>query len=104
MGSDDIPPRRRQKDMPVGNIELILYQLSEIKSEVREGFQKMEGRFDRVEDRVGALERFRARQEQADEAAAANTTLINGRWVPLILTLLTLTATVILFLVGQGGS
>lgn len=85
--------------MPVGNIELILYQLSEIKSEVREGFQKMEGRFDRVEDRIGALERFRARVEQRDEAEAASVSMANSRWVPILIALLSTATIIVLFVI-----
>lgn len=98
---DELPPRRRGQDMPVGNIELILYQLSEIKAEVREGFQKMEGRFDRVEQRIGSLERFRAKVEERDEAAAAASSMVNSRWVPILMGISMAVVTVILFLVGN---
>ncbi len=100
--SEDVPPRRRGSDLPVNNIELILYQLSEIKAEVREGFQKMEARFDRVEDRLGALERFRERVEERDRAEAQSGSNLNARWVPILLFVGTAMVTVILFLIQQN--
>lgn len=97
------PPRRRIHDLPGTTGELILYQLSELKAQVAEGFQKIEGRFDKVEDRVGSLERFRERQEERDRTEAQQSGTVNARWVPIALGLATILAMVFLFLAGKGG-
>lgn len=84
--------------------KLILYQLGELKSAVSEGFAKIEGRFDRVEDRVSSLERFRERQEERDRADATATQNVNSRWVPIVLGLLALGVTIAVALSQGAGA
>lgn len=98
---DANPERRRDLDMPSETGALILYQLSELKSVVREGFSKVEGRFDRVETRLTALERYRERAEARDSAEAAMSSNVNARWVPWSIASATLVLSVVLFVLGQ---
>lgn len=98
--SDDDPQRRRVDDLPLQNVELILYQLGELKADIREFREEMKARLDRVEARLGALERFRERMEERDRADAAASSTVNARWVPIAIAVLSVVVTVILFLVG----
>ena len=100
--SDDSPHRRRMTDQPTGNLELILYQISELKAQLREGFAKMDGRFDAAETRITSLERFREREEERARTAAAQSNTINARWVPIVLALVGLAVTV--YLATKGGA
>lgn len=93
------PERRRQEDQSFQSIELILYQLGELKAAVREGFMKMEGRFDKVDARLTALERFRERVEERDRADADTSTTVNARWVPIALAIFAVIVTIGLALV-----
>ena len=103
MGDDFGPQQRRQDDTGFQSIELILYQLGELKATVERGFQKMEGRFDRVEDRLSSLERFRERVEERDRADSDTATTVNSRWVPILLGVVTITAMIALAIYGQAG-
>ena len=100
---DPNPERRRVDDQNFHSIELILYQIGELKAAVREGFSKMEGRFDQVEARLTSLERFRERSEERDRAQADTTKTVNARWVPIAIAVFTVLATFILWLIGNGG-
>lgn len=105
-----VPARRRMEDLPTSTAELILYQLSEMKAQVREGFarmdgrfEKVEGRFDRVEERVAGLERFRERVEEREKTEAASANTINARWVPIFLAILGVVVTIAIVLLTNGG-
>lgn len=98
--SDDAPERRRVDDMPLQNVELILYQLGELKADIREFREEMKARLDRVETRLVALERFRERTEERDRAEAAQASTVNARWVPVSIALLSVIVTVLLFVAG----
>lgn len=107
MSDDEVArslPRRRATDRDgAADLDLILYQLSEMKGDLKEGFARMEGRFDRVEDRIILLERFRERTEARERALAEQSTSINHRWVPIALGLLAISTTIALFVL-QGAS
>ena len=100
---DLMPERRRIDDQGFQSIELVLYQIGELKAAVREGFQKMEGRFDKVDSRLTALERFRERVEERDRADADSSQTVNSRWVPVMIATVTVVVTVILFLAQNGA-
>ena len=87
------------------NSELIIYQLAELKGDLREGFAKLESRFVSVEDRLVHLERFRERVETREKAAADSSTRLDARWIPILSIFVTLTVTVVfgvLQITGNG--
>ena len=101
MSSDDLEPhRRRQEDLPFPSVELIVYQIGELKSLVNAGFERMDGRFDQAENRLTSLEKFRERQEERDRAAAAQSQFITSRWLPIFLLAVTIAVNVVLVLAG----
>lgn len=97
------PHQRRVDDITPPSFELILYQLGELKAAVREGFQRMEGRFDRVEDRLSALERFRERVETRDRTEAQTTQTVNARWVPIAIAIFTTVVFIVLAIIQLGN-
>lgn len=79
------PHARRLTDAPTGNLELILYQLGELKSDVREGFARVEANFDGMDRRMKALENFRERVEERERQAARAEGNTNNRVIPIAL-------------------
>lgn len=88
--------------MPIASNELILYQLSELKSALREGFSEVKGemgvrfekvdarfeqqdrRFGAIEERMAKQERFRDRVEQREKAEVDSASMVNQRWIPIV--------------------
>lgn len=86
--TDDGPQNRRFSDIPSTDTQLILYQLgelkvavSELRSEVRDGFKSHDYR-------IAALETFRTRVEAREKAEADSGAQINSRWIPIVLGIL----------------
>lgn len=96
MTSED--PLSRQADQI--NLQLLVYQLGELKVLVEKGFDRMEGRFDRAEERITSLERFRERVETREAAEAEASGVVTSRWVPIGLAIFTAGMTILLFLIG----
>ena len=56
--------------MTPSNDDLILESLRDIRKVVTEGFDRIDGRLTRVEERVGHLEVWRAERDSADQTRA----------------------------------
>lgn len=100
--SAEEPQARRMTDMPTDDTKLILYQLGELKtglgelkSDVRAGFSQSEARIGHMELRLQSLERTRAADEAAAEAAAKNSTKVSGIWIPILLTVVVIVGGII---------
>jgi vacuolar-type H+-ATPase subunit E/Vma4 len=83
-------------------MELILYQLGELKNAVESGFSRLELRHDRLEARVAALEAFRERTGERERVALENSNDTQANLVKAVLAALTIIAT-ILYLVANHG-
>jgi hypothetical protein len=94
--------RRRSDHMPTPSQELIVYQLGELKVVVERGFERMDGRFDRIEERVISLERFRERIEERDRAAVTSQDDTMANLVKLALAAMTIVGTVLYLLANHG--
>lgn len=98
----ETPQQRRGEDTGFKSEDLILYQLAELKATVERGFQKMEGRFDRNEDRLSSLEKFRERVETAQIADAQNSARTRATWVPWALAVFAFFTGLIMFVLERG--
>lgn len=108
------PQRRRIEDTGLPPTELILYQLSELKSQfsrlegdlktqgarfeglLRESVQEIKTMMRPLEERVGSLERFRDRLEERDRVEAQASQKVRAWWVPWSIAAATLIVTVAL--------
>lgn len=96
---DDLPHRRRLEDSPLPSADLIIYQLGELKAAMTAGFERIDGRFTDMDKRVGSLERFREREEERARVEAMSSQMLNSRWLPLGLALVSIAVTVTLFVI-----
>lgn len=75
-----------------GTMTLLVYQLGEIKSQLKDGFATAERRSDAIDLKidlltksVSDLERFQAAVEERERVRSANDQNVNARWVPIVM-------------------
>jgi len=99
------PPEHSPDDPPM---VMVVYQLSEIKSQLEHGFQtaerraaQMEMKVDLMTKDISNLQRWQAASEARDLERAANGNQVNARWIPIGVAIVSVLVLVIITLAQQ---